>query len=267
MTTPHTAESGSAPSEVLNNCQRWRDGRARYRPAGEPFDPSRAEVRLISDNEAREFIKKNHYASSYPASRMRAGIFIKASPFQRERLGGVAVMSVPMNQAVIPAYFPHLQPIEGAEIGRICLLDDPMLTANAETWTLARVFRLLRQTLPMVRGVVSYSDPVPRQNAHGETVFKGHRGTIYRAFNATYAGRSSARILRLAPNGTVVSDRTLGKIRGEESGIDYALRVLLDLGAPRRLPHESGRDYLTRISPGFFRPLRHAGNHAFTWKI
>jgi hypothetical protein len=252
-------------TDLFSHCQRWNSGRSSYRPAGEPFSPSRCFVAPIDEREAKVFVKAHHYSGTYPAARFRAGIFHKPSAFEAERLAGVAVFSVPMTQSVIPSYFPSFSPSQGVELGRFVLLDE--LAANAETWFLSRAFKLLRSALPGVHGVLSYSDPVPRIDREGRTVFPGHRGTIYKAFNGCYRGRATPRTLRLAPCGQVVSDRLLSKIRNEEVGVDYALRQLAALGAPARQPFESGRQYLSRISPEFFRPMRHEGNLAFTWNL
>ena len=116
--------------------QRWHRRRASYRPAGEPFDPTRCTVVPIEEGDAKHFVLMHHYSGTYPAARFRAGVFVK-EPFQRERLAGVGVFSVPMNQRVIPSYFPALAPNEGVELGRFVL--DDSLAANAETWALARM--------------------------------------------------------------------------------------------------------------------------------
>lgn len=249
----------------LSQCQRWRNGRDRYRPAGEVFDHRRAHVAPIDTAMAKAFVCQHHYSRSFVASRFNAGLFVKR-PFQREVLAGVAAFSVPMTQSVIPALLDGLEPRLGVELGRFVLLDD--IEANAETWTLARAFRLMRAALPEVRGCVSYCDPMQRTNIHGETVFPGHRGTIYRAFNAEARGRSKARTLLLTPNGTVANERGLSKLRNGESGADYVERNLRDLGAEARRLGESGRDYLARLMEnGFFRRLRHPGNFAFSWSF
>ena len=52
----------SEPAQLALFCQRWRDGRTSYRPAGEPFDPSRLAVEPIDEAEAKRYIKKNHYS-------------------------------------------------------------------------------------------------------------------------------------------------------------------------------------------------------------
>ena len=186
--------------------QRWQRRMASYRPAGEPFDPARCAVEPIEEGDAKRFVLAHHYSGTYPAARFRAGVFVKA-PFQRERLAGVGVFSVPMNQRVIPSYFPALAFDEGVELGRFVL--DDTLAANAETWALARMRRLLRQALPKVRGIVAYCDPIERRDERGELVKRGHVGTIYKAGNALYRGRSSARTLWLSPGGASFADRTL----------------------------------------------------------
>jgi hypothetical protein len=102
--------------QQLELCQRWRDRRASYRPAGEVFDHRRAAVAPIDDATAKAFVEKHHYSASYPAARFRAGLFIK-DRLTRERLVGVGVYSVPMNQRVVPAYFAGLAPSEGSSWG------------------------------------------------------------------------------------------------------------------------------------------------------
>lgn len=109
-------------------CQRWSRRRASYRPAGELFDPRYVSVERISEQDAKAFVLREHYSGSYPAARFRAGVLVK-EPFRRERLAGVGVFSVPMNQKVVPAYFAGLDASCGVELGRFVL--DATLAANA----------------------------------------------------------------------------------------------------------------------------------------
>ena len=249
----------------FSRCQRWRNGRERYRPAGEVFDHRCATVERIDTAMAKVFVEREHYSGSFPAARFNAGLFVKR-PFQAERLCGVATFSVPMSQAVIPSLLDGLDPKLGVELGRFVLLDE--VEANGESWTLARAFRLLREALPEVKGVVSYCDPVPRTDIHGNQTKPGHIGTIYKAVNATPRGRSKARTLLLAPDGTVANERGLSKLRNGESGADYVERKLRAMGADARGLFESGADYVTRlVESGFLRKSRHPGNFAFSWTL
>lgn len=252
--------------DLFAHCQRWRHGRAAYRPAGEVFNTSRASVALLDDDAlCKAFTVTHHYSGTYPAARVRVGLFVKAA-FQQDKLAGVAVFSVPMTNAAIPAWFPDLQPSEGVELGRFVLLDE--CEANAETWFQARALRLLKKALPQIQAVVSYCDPMGRTDMDGRTVFPGHLGTIYRAGNAQHLGRSQARVLRLMPNGKVASERALSKIRNDEIGAAYAMRQLQTAGAPHRKLHEPAADYLRRLEQErFFRPLRHPGNQVFGWRL
>jgi hypothetical protein len=246
-------------------CQRWNRRRASYRPAGELFDPRYASVEPIEERDAKAFIEREHYSGTYPAARFRAGVLIK-EPFRPEVLAGVGVFSVPMNQRVVPAYFPKLSPSAGVELGRYCLSES--LASNAESWSLARMHALLRRALPDVRAVIAYCDPVERRDESGNLVKRGHIGTIYEATNASYRGRSSARTLWLSPTGASLSDRLLSKVRLSETGERYALERLAGLGAPRRQPHESGAGYIGRLKGcGWLRPVRHPGNLAFAWSL
>ncbi len=243
---------------IAASCQRWRDRRASFRPAGEIFDPSSAAVEAIDEKPAKAFVLAHHYAASYPAARCRVGLYLG------RRLAGVAVFSVPMNERTVPAYFADLAPLAGVELGRLVLLDE--LAANAESWFIARAFRILRRELPAIAGVVSYSDPLERTTAAGELVKPGHVGTVYQATNAAYRGRSSARTLLVAPDGRIASPRSLSKIRNDERGAAGAYAQLRAMGAPARAPLETGAAYLERALAGF-RRVRHPGNHAYTWRL
>jgi len=247
-------------------CQRWRHGRDSYRPAGEPFDPNRYAVEPIDFSAARRFVTAHHYSGTMPASRLEIGLLHKASAVASEALAGVVVFSVPVQENAVPAWLGGLSPRLGIEIGRLVLLD--AVPANGESWFLGRAFRLLRRGLAEVEGVLSYCDPLERRDAAGRVVKRGHIGTVYRAHNGRYVGRSSARTMVLAPDGRAVSERALSKIRLDEQGAGYAMRQLAVLGAPPPLPHETGAAYVARaLADGGFRKLRHPGNHVFTWRL
>jgi len=114
-------------------------------------------------------------------------------------------------------------------------------------------------------GVVSFSDPVPRDTALGKRVFPGHVGTIYQAHNGVYLGRATPRTLRLLPDGTVFSDRAIQKIRKHEQGWRYSSGILERFGAdPLR---DDPASWLAYWLPRLTRPLRHRGNHKYAWPL
>lgn len=246
------------------DCQRWRQGRDSYRPAGEPIDTKRYGVDVVPVLKAKAFVEEHHYSGSFPASRLQVGLYqIRRSCVPR--LAGVAVFSVPMQQRVIPALTGQA-PELGVELGRLVLLDE--VPANGESWFLGQAFRIVRQELPEVRAIVAYSDPLERRTASGHIIKPGHVGTIYHAHNAVPLGRGSRRTLILAPTGEVVSERALGKLRRGERGETYAYEQLVAWGAPRRSLMESGSAYVQRaLAEGPFRRLRHPGNLRFGWGV
>lgn len=250
---------------LFGGCQRWRERREHYRPAGEPFEPARYGAEPIGFASARHFVVDHHYSATMPAARLQIALMHKASAFQAEALAGVLVFSVPVQEQAVPAWL-GVPPRLGIEIGRLVLLD--AVPGNGESWLLGRCFRLLRQLLPEVQGVLSYCDPLERRDAEGRVVKRGHIGTVYRAFNGCYAGRSAARTLVLAPDGRSVNERTLSKIRLGEQGAGYAVRQLQALGAPAPRLGEDGSAYVARaLEEGGFRRVRHPGNLAFTWHL
>ncbi len=233
--------------------QRWNNKRASYRPNGEPIQTSQYEVALIGDDKtAKAFVLANHYSGSYPAARRRVGLYRGAA------LVGVAVFSHPSNDKALSVFGEGAK--TSVELGRFVLLDD--VPANGETWFLGRCFELLR---PDFSGVLSFSDPTPRSNGEGENIFPGHIGTIYQAHNARYLGRSTARTLRLLPDGSVMSARSLQKIRARDRGWEYASELLTKFGADA--PGADLRGWLQAWLPKLTRPLRHPGNHRYVWQL
>jgi len=242
-------------------CQRWNHGRDRYRPAHETINPREYDVQPIPEATAKEFVAKHHYAHSYPAARFRVGLFHKTA-LTREALVGAAVFSVPISQQAITAY-SGLPPAAGVELGRFCLHD--LVPGNGETFFLARALRLVREHLPEIRILLSYSDPVPRI-VHRHLIKPGHVGTIYAAASFTFLGRAKARTLLLARrNGQVISERALCKIRAQDRGQEYALRTLRELGAPPMNRRERPGSYLARVlqDEALFTRFRHPGNFVY----
>jgi hypothetical protein len=241
---------------IVGACQRWRERRGVYRPAGETIATRQYEVAPIADDTtARRFVLSHHYSGSYPAARQRFGLYGPSG------LEGVAVFSVPAQPKALDV-LPGDRDTCG-ELGRLVLLD--AVPANGESWFLARCFELLRRE--GWTGVVSFSDPVPRTTAAGDVVFAGHIGGIYQATNGVYLGRADAHTLRLLPDATVLHGRAMAKIRKREKGWRYASAVLERHGAEPLREDEDAAAWLRRWVGRLTRPLRHHGNLKYAWAL
>lgn len=240
---------------LTNVVQRWREKRGIYRPIGEVIDTRLYEVAFIPDDRtARNFVEQHHYEGSMPAARERFGLY--EGPF----LVGVAVFSHPMQEKVL-AVLP-CDRLEGVELGRLVLLD--RVPANGESYFVARCFDLLRRK--GYRGVVSFSDPVRREDSTGHVVLRGHVGGVYQALSATYAARSTPKTMRLLPDGAVLSARAISKIRAQDQGHAYAERILVNAGAAPR-GDEDPAAWLARWMPRLTRTVRHPGNHRYLFGL
>ena len=239
-------------------CQRWRSRTDSYRDSRtDGFNQERYRVVCIGEAAAKAFVLTHHYAGSYPAARLRYGLIDRAG----ERLVGVAVLSVPVRASVLTSVFPTLEPYrESLELGRFVLLDE--VPANAESWMLGRLFRLASED--GIAGLVAFSDPVPRYTSAGVLVKPGHVGTIYQATNAAYLGRGTGRTLVVLPDGSVLNDRAISKVRGQERGHEHVERRLMGYGArPRSLGQSSGAWLARELEAIGARQMRHPGNHRF----
>lgn len=240
-------------------CQRWEAGAHSWRHRSEcGFDADRYTVDPISEATAKAYVLRHHYSGTYPASIQRYGLF------DAERLVGVAVLSAPTSTKVLTNVFPDLAPFsEAAELGRFVLAQE--CPGNSESWFLARVFEAAAAV--GMRGIVSFSDPVPRRVA-GELLFPGHIGTIYQASNARYAGRATARTLTLLRDGAVFNARAMQKIRAQERGHEHVERRLISLGAAAPSAGENMSSWLAvALDSVRAERIRHAGNHRYVFAL
>ncbi len=250
--------------------QRWRGRTASFLSTKARFDPARYDVcAMPRDGEARAFVEAHHYSGSYPAARFRFGLHGPAG------LEGVAVFSHPVRDEVLTNALPGLAAAtEGVELGRFVLLDSAGF--NAETWFLSRCLDSLRRA--GVRGVVSFSDPFPRETLDGRRVFAGHLGTIYQASSAVYASRGSARTILLLPDARVLSERAVSKLRARAgpcadcggctrcTGWRYAADLLRTPGV---LPPDADGvgPWLAARLRVMVRRVRHPGNHRYIFPL
>ena len=250
--------------DVTGVSQRWRAGRAGWRHRDDVVDTSRLEVvELTRDRDAKAFVLEHHYSGSYPAAKLRYGLVDRRT----DRLVGVCVLGVPMQDKVLSNVFPDLQAgASSVELSRLVLLDDPVVGANAESWMVSRVFRLAADR--GVRGIVAFSDPLRRVRSDGTVVLPGHVGFVYQALGAVHLGRSARRSILVLPDATVLSSRALAKVRAGERGHEYVERHLVGLGAVPRTVGADPRVWLARaLEDVGARSMRHPGNFRYAWAI
>src|SRR5690242_19444282 len=98
--------------------QRWREHRHYWLSAHEGgFNSRQYSVEAIADDTtARDFVVAHHYSRSCPAMVLRYGMY------DAKKLVGVAILSVPVNEATLTNAFAGLIPNrEALELGRFCL--------------------------------------------------------------------------------------------------------------------------------------------------
>jgi hypothetical protein len=239
--------------------KRWSGRRERWVTPEDRFLSAGYSVDVVAEPLARDFVVREHYSGSFPAARLSVGLWGPGPT-----LVGVAVFSVPMSKSVLLRW-TGAEHAAAVELGRfVC---SPSVKFNGETWFLRRCFRILGREKGC-RAVLSFADPLERRTAAGELTKVAHHGTVYMAKGALLAGRATPRWLLLAPDGSVVSERLLSKIRGEERGIDYAVRRLQAFGAPARARGETWAAWTKRVvRMPIFRRVRHPGNLAYVFGL
>ncbi|MFE3609344.1 Mom family adenine methylcarbamoylation protein [Streptomyces goshikiensis] len=245
-------------------CRRWTRRQPSWRHTSEGgFDPRRYEVAPLDEGTAKAFVIDHHYAASYPSATYRFGLYNVSA--EARQLCGVAVYGPAAGARVLTRTLPDLEPNrESLVLSRFVLTDQ--CPGNSETWFLARTTRELLGR--GVRGIVSFADPVPRQDIHGAMTAIGHVGTIYQAANSIYTGRAAARTLMLLPDGTVLHERAAQKVRRQEPGHRYVEERLIALGAPVPRAGCSPADWLREALQSVgVRRLRHRGAHRYVFRL
>ena len=247
---------------------RWARKQSILRLIGSGFRPEDYAVHPFAQAKGAVptgFVVAHHYSGTCPSGKLAYGLWRRAD----DRLVGVAVLSMGMNPRTLTNVFPELGGLtqgdlatRALELGRFVLLDE--VPGRAETWFLARVFAHAREQ--GLRGVISFSDPVPRRGDDGRLVFPGHVGLIYQASNAVYTGRGTPRTLQLI-DGKPLVERGRSKARAGESGGDAQVRRLVALGADAPDPGEDMAAWTTRALALLATPLRHPGNHRYVFRL
>ena len=238
---------------IIEHAQRWREQEARWVSHRQTCDTRVIEVVPISEQEAKDFITTHHYSGSYPSVRCRLGVF------ERGQLVGALTYGVPAGPKVLACWTGYGQE-EAVELSRLVLLDE--VGFNAESYVIAQARRVLREELPEVRAILSFSDPVPRYALDGDCLLPGHVGTIYQATNFAYMGRGTPRTHYLDARGHTISPKVFQKVRQGLRGHAYAQAVLEEASGVMRRSGESGGAFIKRARKEL-RKLRHPVNHAY----
>jgi hypothetical protein len=233
--------------------QRWRQRRDTYRPAGEVINTRSYEIaETNSDRTVREFIALHHYLQTTPPARFRFCLY------KGQQIVGVAVFAHPTNDRSITGTL-GCAAVEGVELSRLVLLDE--VPGNGESYFVGHCLRQLKRI--GLAGVVTFSDPMPRKTVSGAVIKVGHVGTVYQSLNARFVGRSCPRSLRMLADGSILSDRTIQKLRSGEPGTRAIRYALANVGLS--LPEGPVGAELSALLDKHTRSVRHPGNFKYVW--
>jgi len=144
-------------------------------------DTSKLSVRKISKSVAKDIIVKNHYSHLWTKVSYAIGLYIEDDSHQffnsSDKLIGVACYGDPIGRLSGQSISEMLDRTEVLELVRLFVFDG--YGSNIESWFLGKTFDWLRENIPQIKGLISYSDPK-----------EGHAGTIYQATNWIYQGNS-----------------------------------------------------------------------------
>lgn len=239
---------------ITDTSQRWTERRESRRPVGELFNPAAHDVGLIDHATAVAFVKRHHYAGECSPTSHPIGLFDRG-----EHVGTAVFGPLPSTNAHNAVFGPSYTQQQCVTLGRFVLIESVL--TNGESWFIARCFDLLRE-----RGVVaveSCADPIERRMPDGTLVKPGHVGTIYQASNMQYVGKTNPASLPLLPDGTVLSNRTQGKLVRGERGEGRAIVQLAQWGATRPEPGEDVQEWLRTWRGRICKTFRHSGNHRY----
>ena len=142
-------------------------------------DTSKLSVRKISKSVAKELIVKNHYSHLWTKVSYAIGLYVEDDSHSffesTDKLIGVACYGDPIGRLTGQSITEMLDRTEVLELVRLFVFDD--YGSNIESWFLGQSFQWLKDNVPEIKALISYSDPK-----------EGHAGTIYQATNWLYQG-------------------------------------------------------------------------------
>lgn len=168
-----------------SNPERGKTSSSRLEIAG-----SSPAVRSISRDDAVPFLQRWHYLTFVPkkSNNQWYGIFSRNGNLR----GVICVAAHPTGRGLIQKFWPTFPAIKVAELSRMAMVDD--WPTNSETVFLSRILKIVKSQ--GFDAVISYADSSV-----------GHEGTIYRASNWTYAGKTPP-VRRLFIDGVEIHPRT-----------------------------------------------------------
>ncbi len=137
------------------------------------FDFSKIEIKLIPNNEAKQFMQKYHYTKSCPKSTYALGFYYN------NQLCTMIVYGQPSNFNLAKSLWEGGNEQECLELLRLFSFD--WCPKNIESYCISKSIKWLKQNHPEIKILVSYAD-----------TSVGHVGYIYQASNWLYIGKSSA---------------------------------------------------------------------------
>jgi len=140
--------------------------------------PEAVSIREITKETAQEMVERFHYSHILGPCSYSLGIYYKqAHPFfeEHEELVGCLTYGAPIGRLSVKSISEKLEAYQSLELTRLFIHDG--YEKNIESFSIAQSFHWIRQNLPDVEVLLSYSDPE-----------YGHRGVIYQATNWKFQG-------------------------------------------------------------------------------
>lgn len=187
------------------------------------FDQSKASVRPVSREAAKRIIVENHYSKRWTKVSYCLGLFYNDSSDHKffdgvnEKLIGVICYGDPIGMHCGVSISEKVNRTEVLELTRLYIFDG--YGTNAESWFVGQSFKWLRENVPHIKALISYSDPKA-----------GHKGTVYQATNWLYQGTSirpnETWLFRFEEDGEWIHARTMAPYWGTSS--PFKLQELID---------------------------------------
>lgn len=150
-------------------------------------DVTKVSLDRISKSVAKDIIVTHHYSHAWTTCKVALGVYYEDETmlFGSRRLIGCVVYGHPVGRDAAASICIGADRDSVLELTRLFIHDG--YGANIESYVISQSFQWLRENMPHIKILLSYSDA-------GE----GHLGKIYQATNWLYVGRSDE--IALMPN-------------------------------------------------------------------
>jgi hypothetical protein len=183
---------------------------------GKEFDLADIIIKPVPIDQYVKFFNSYHYLGAGGRRGYTIGAYLNDQLIAAATIGSITRAEMAKKQGLVPK--------EARELARLCIHPDHH-KKNLPTWFLSRVIKRYKYEYPDIKLIISFADTT-----------QGHEGTIYKAANWKYDGKTGRSYHYVDSAGTIIHKKTVYGIAKKNKQKEAEYVKLAGLEKVRHLP-------------------------------